>query len=147
VSKFHLPPRCRAVPAPSTSGADDDGLGFLFADVVRALPEFVPRYLGLVEAGDDDPGAPAVLMELAEFVATRLRVVETEGSALGRALGLVEALLDAHEGDDVSAELVGYAFFDAFTLEDRRVLASRLGPRCLDLLESLEQVRADDPDL
>ncbi len=146
MSPSDVPARRHAVPATFSYDADDD-LGFLFDDVVRTLPEFVPRYLGLVEAGDDDPGAPAVLMELAEFVAARLRVVETEGSALARALGLVEALLDSHEGDHIGAELVGYAFLDAFTLEDRRVLAKRLGPRCLGLLESLEQVPAHDPDL
>jgi hypothetical protein len=124
----------------------DGGLGFLFADLVRELPEFMPRYLELIEAGDDDPGAPVVLMELAEFVTSRLRVVEIEGSMLTRALGMVEALLDAHDHDDVGAELVRDAFLDTFTVEDRRLLTPRLGPRSLHLLESLERASADDPD-
>ncbi len=125
MSPSDAPDRDRPVRPPFDTEA---GLGFLFADVVRELPEFVPRYLELVEAGDDDPGAPVVLMELAEFVAARLSVIEIEGSALSRALGLVEALLDAHD-DDVDAELVSYAFFDTFTVEDRRLLAARLGRR------------------
>jgi hypothetical protein len=138
-----VPAHPGALPSPSRS--TDDELGFLFVEVVRHLPEFVPRYMELAEAGDDDPGAAAVLLELADFAAARLRAVEAERSALARALGLVEALLDSLAGDSIGTELVGYAFFDTFTVEDRRLLAANLGPRSLDLLESLEQVPSD-PD-
>jgi hypothetical protein len=140
------PPDIPARPGPvEWSASSETELGSLFAEVVRHLPEFVPRYVALVEAGDEDPGEPMVLMELAGFVADRLRVVGAEGSALSRALGLVEALLAAREGDDVGVELVGYAFFDSFTLEDRRRLTPRLGQRSLDLLESLEMSPGEAP--
>lgn len=123
-----------------------EDLGFLFADVVRELPEFVPRYAGLVEAGDDDPGEPAVLTELAEFVSDRLAAVEAAGSALSRALGLVEALLAGRAEDRIGTELVGYAFFDALTLEDRRQLVPRVGPRSRDLIEWLEDPLGEDQE-
>jgi hypothetical protein len=142
-----LPPDQSSRPGPASPPLrfDHRDLGFLFTEVVRDLPEFVPRYLELAAACDDDPGEPLVLAELAEFVATRLAVIGTEGSALSRALGLVEALVGARDGDETGAELVGYAFFDHFTVEDRRILTPRLGPRCLDLLESLETAPDADP--
>jgi hypothetical protein len=40
---------------------------------------------------------------------------------------------------------VGFAFFDHFTVEDRRLLTPRLGPRSLDLLELLEMAPDTDP--
>jgi hypothetical protein len=125
-------------PVGRASPSASDDLGFLFAEFVRDLPEFVPRYMELVEAGDDDPGEPTVLMELAEFVAARLAVVAGEGSAVGRALGLIEATVRARAADTTACELVGYAFFDNFTVEERRLLTPVLGPRSLELLESLE---------
>jgi hypothetical protein len=117
----------------------------MFSEVLRDLPEFVPRYLELAAACDDDPGEPLILTELAEFVASRLAVIGSAGSALQRALELVEALVGDREGDDTGRELVGYAFFDHFTVEDRRLLTPRLGPRSLGLLESLEAAPDADP--
>jgi hypothetical protein len=123
----------------------DDHLGFLFIEIHRDLPEFVPRYLELAAACDDDPGEPLILTELAEFVAGRLAIIGTAGSALQRALRLVEALIGDRDDDEPGKELVGFAFFDHFTVEDRRLLTPRLGPRSLDLLELLEMAPDTDP--
>ena len=122
-------------PHPYAAGADS---GFLFTEIVQVLPEFVPRYLELVAACDDDPGEPLVLTELAEFVAGRLALITTEEATVARAIDLVEALVDAHRGDRAAGEPVADAFFDSFTIEHRRYLAPRLGPLSLRLLESLE---------
>jgi hypothetical protein len=96
-------------------------LGFLFSEVLDLLPEFLPRYLEIAAAGDDDPGEPTVLMAMAEFVADRLEAATAGEQVLGRALGLVEALAAGSE-DDVDKELVSYAFLDSFTFEDRQLL-------------------------
>ncbi|HEV3280476.1 MAG TPA: hypothetical protein VG032_02630 [Acidimicrobiales bacterium] len=129
----------------SPPAQDQAHLGFLFSEVLRDLPEFVPRYLELATACDDDPDEPLILAELAEFVAGRLAVISPTGSAVQRALELVEALLVERDGDDIGRELVGYAFFDHFTVEDRRHLARRLGPLSLALLEWLEVAPDADP--
>ncbi len=102
------------------------------------LPEFVPTYLALAEACDDDPGEPAVLAELADFVAHRLALLETGRPVLERALGLIEARLDEAEDADEAADLIGLAFFDSFSPEDRRLLVPWLGRRSLATLESLD---------
>ena len=60
----------------------DDGRALLDA-VIGRLPEFVPTYLALAEACDDDPGEPAVFVELADFVSERLAVLETGRPELG----------------------------------------------------------------
>jgi hypothetical protein len=112
-------------------------LGFLFAEVLNSLPEFVPRYLELAVAGDDDPGGPTVLMEMAQFVAEQLDAATTGERVLARALGLIEALAAGAE-DDADAELVSYAFLDSFTVEDRQRLLPRLGPHSRRMLETLD---------
>jgi hypothetical protein len=106
--------------------------------VAGRLPEFVPTYLALAEACDDDPGEPAVLVELADFVADRLALLESGRPVLERALGLIEAHLDQAEDADETADLVGLAFFDSFSPEDRRRLVPWLGPRSRAALESLD---------
>jgi hypothetical protein len=124
-------------PAPEAGGA-------LTEVLIDRLPEFVPAYLDLVEAGDDHPGAPALLVELADFVAGRLAVLETDRHLLERALGVIEAHLASRPGPGQTAgpgepdELVTLAFFDSFSPEDRRHLVPWLGPRSLAALESLD---------
>lgn len=103
--------------------------------LIGGLPEFVPTYLALAEACDDDPGEPLVFGELADFVADRLDLVESGRPVLERALGLIEARLDAADDD---ADLIGLAFFDSFSPEDRRRLVPWLGPRSRATLESLD---------
>ena len=60
---------------PFDSAADpfDNEVGRALLDaLIGRLPEFVPTYLALAEACDDDPGEPVVFAELADFVADRL---------------------------------------------------------------------------
>ena len=111
----------------------------------------------MVEACDDDPGEPAVFVELADFVSDRLAVLETGRPELERALGLIEAHLERSDDIDASTttattaaaattpatpttptDLVGLAFFDSFSPEDRRRLVPWLGPRSLAALEALD---------
>jgi hypothetical protein len=105
---------------------------------VTSLPEFLPTFMELVEAGDDDPGDTVCLLELAEFVADRLAVTDVGPTVLERALGLVETLIDCSDDPDHTADLVGMAFFDSFSPTDRRRLTPWLGPRSLVALESLD---------
>lgn len=121
----------------------EDG-GFLVGALVDRLPEFVPVYLALVEACDDDPGEPVVLAELADFVAERMAVLETDRHLLEGALAVIEAHLASGDaaGSGASDELVALAFFDSFSPEDRRHLIPWLGRRSLAALESLD---APDP--
>ncbi len=123
---------------PRTADPEVIELGPLVEALLASLPEFLANYRGLVEACDDDPGEPAVLMELADFVAVRLASVATERSVLERALGVIESLIDGLADDEVGSELVGLAFFDSFSPEDRRLLAPWLGPRSQGLLEALD---------
>jgi hypothetical protein len=115
--------------------------------LIDRLPEFVPAYLAMVEACDDDPGEPAVLGELADFVAGRIAVLDTDRHLLERALAVVEDHLVSGSGPGGTAgadeidELVTLAFFDSFSPEDRRHLVPWLGPRSLAALESLDAPR------
>jgi hypothetical protein len=58
--------------------------------VLAAVPEFLGRYLELVELGDDDPGAAEAFCELAEFVAELASGVERYRPVLTRCLAAVE---------------------------------------------------------
>ncbi len=137
-----LPPDAESHPARETGPFDQETGPFaretgpaLLDALVGRLPEFVPTYLALAEACDDDPGEPVIFVELADFVADRLALVETGRPVLERALDLIEARLD---GADDDADLIGLAFFDSFSPEDRRRLVPWLGPRSLATLESLD---------
>jgi hypothetical protein len=106
--------------------------------LVTGLPEFAPIYLDLVAGCDDDPGGPLILMGLADFVAERLLALESERTVLQRALGLVEHLIECSDDPDVASELVGLAFFDSFSPDDRRRLVPWLGGRSTLALETLD---------
>ncbi len=109
------------------------------ADALLAdLPEFVPDYRALVQGCDDEPGEPVVLIALADFVADRLAALEAERSVLERALGLVEVLIASAADPETTTDLVGLAFFDSFTPEDRRSLTRWLGPCSRQALEALD---------
>jgi hypothetical protein len=77
-------------------------------------------------------------VELADFVAGRMAVLETHRHLLERALGVVEDHLESGAGPGETDELVTLAFFDSFSPEDRRHLVPWLGPRSLAALESLD---------
>jgi hypothetical protein len=103
--------------------------------LLSGVPEFGPSYLALVEIFDDDPGGPAVFTELADFVSDRLVAIEAERPVLERALAAVESVATA--GGDAD-ELVGYAFLDSMSPEDRRLIAPWLGPATRSLLDELD---------
>jgi hypothetical protein len=112
--------------------------GPLIDTLLEGLPEFIPNYRALVEAGDDDPDQPVALMELADFVSARLAELATGRSMVERALWVIETLIDSLADDEIGRELVGLAFFDSFSPESRRLLAPWLGPRSLEVLEELD---------
>ena len=103
--------------------------------VLSGVPEFGPAYLALVESFDDDPGGPAVFTELADFVSERLVAIEAERPVLERALAAVESVATAGGEAD---ELIGYAFLDSLSPEDRRLIAPWLGPASRSLLDELD---------
>lgn len=137
-------PAATLPPEPGTRNAREAGpfdheSGQALLDALAGhLPEFVPIYLALAEACDDDPGEPVVFAELADFVADRLALLETGRPVLERALAIIEAHLDEAEDIDEAADVIGLAFFDSFSPEDRRRLVPWLGPRSLATLESLD---------
>jgi hypothetical protein len=117
---------------------DGSGEGPLVEGLIGDLPEFIPIYRDLVDQFDDDPGEPAVLMELADFVADRLGALAKERLVVERALDVVEALLDSMADDVIGCELVGFAFFDSLSIEHRRCLVPWLGPRSRSLIDALD---------
>ena len=123
---------------PSDPTAAPPEPGPLVEALLEHLPEFVPTYRRLVEACDDDPGEPVLLMELADFVAARLAVQGACRSTPERALLVIEGLIDSLADDEIRRELVGAAFFDSFSPECRRLLAPWLGPQSIEALEALE---------
>jgi hypothetical protein len=119
---------------PST-GFEPGGLTRALCDEV---PEFVPSCLQLAEACDDDPGEPAVLMELADFVADHMTALETESSVLERALATIESHVESISEDSIACEFIAFAFFDSFSPEQRHLLAQRTGPHSRALIEALD---------
>ncbi|HXA33414.1 MAG TPA: hypothetical protein VNV87_14250 [Acidimicrobiales bacterium] len=111
---------------------DDAPVGLL----LHQLPEFEAAYIELVDTFDDAPGGASVFTELADFVSSRLTAVESERPVLERALGAVEMVADGQDAE--SAELVGYAFLDSLSPEDRRRIRPWLGPRTRSLLDELD---------
>lgn len=105
------------------------------AALLRSVPELVPRYLSLVGSLDEEPGAPVVFTDLADFVAELLATIGREQPVLDRALATVEAV--AAEGGG-AAELVGYAFLDSLSPEDRRRVTPSLGPHARALADELD---------
>jgi len=103
--------------------------------LLDAVPEFVPHYLDLVADCDEDPGSEAVFAELAEFVAARLAEVERQRPVLERTLAAVDAVV---EEEPDALVLVGYAFLDGLSPDDRRLIAPWLAPSTRTLLEGLD---------
>ncbi len=122
----------------SVDNSHPEGPTILVASLLRGVPEFLPSYRTLIDACDDDPGEPVVLMELAEYVSSRVAAIEVERPPLQRALAAVEAHLDSIAGDRIGCELVAFAFFDSFSPEYRRLLAPYLGPRSRVLAGELD---------
>ena len=104
----------------------------------------VPVHLpALVAAYDDDPGEPAVLTELADFVTDHLMAAEREIPTIGRIASVIESGIISLGDDDLGRELVGWAFFDSIPPEARRRLARWLGPQSVSVLDSLDTVPAE----
>ncbi len=115
--------------------------------LLRRLPEFLAAYHDLVDACGDDPGEALVLIELADFVAERLSLLETEADAVRRALGTIEACIDALDPEDQGAlETLAGAFFDSFSPEDYRRLVPWLGPASRALVEEMDAPMPAPPD-
>jgi hypothetical protein len=104
--------------------------------LLHQLPEFEAAYIDLVATFDDAPGGASVFTELADFVSARLTAVESDRPVLERALGAVEMVADGQDAE--SAELVGYAFLDSLSPDDRRRIRPWLGPRTRSLLDELD---------
>jgi hypothetical protein len=98
--------------------------------VLEEVPEFVDRYLELVEAVDGDPGPAATFSELADFVAMLIAQSEIPTEVLGRCVFALERV--ARESDEAE-EVVGGAFLDSLCPEDLEQLSPLLGPCTLAL--------------
>jgi hypothetical protein len=103
--------------------------------LLAAVPEFLGRYLELVELADDDPGATEAFCELADFVAELAAGIEQFRPLLTRCLAAVEQVSATSEDAE---ELVGWSFLDYLSLDTRRAVLPWLGPRTLAVLEAIE---------
>jgi hypothetical protein len=110
---------------------DDD-----VALVLAGAPEFVDRYLELVEATDDDPGAAVTFAELADYVAELGKRVEEFRPALVSCLAAVEKVAETSEDAE---ELIVWGFFDNLSPDDIRRLDPWLGPRTRFLLDEADR--------
>lgn len=115
--------------------AVEEGLDPEVMPVLLAVPELAPTYLRLVQAADGDPGAAAVLEELADFVADLLGEVRHHHDVLERCLGAVEEV--AASSADAS-ELVTWSFLDSLAPDERAALGRFLGPRARALARPLD---------
>ncbi len=104
------------------------------ATILEAVPEFVDRYLELVEAVDGDPGAPATFTELADYLVGNGTGPGSSPAVVARCMSAIERV--ARESNDAE-ELVGWAFLDCLSPEDRAHLGPWLGPRTLELAETV----------
>jgi hypothetical protein len=100
------------------------------------VPELVDAYLDGVEAGDDDPGYPMLLTELADMVTEAVRKLEQGRTRFERCLAAIEDVLDQHPD---ATDAVAGAFFDSLPPDILPVLTPSLGPRSGELLERLEE--------
>jgi hypothetical protein len=129
-------PEETGAPGQPSTGGELDGPGeSSVAVLLDQVPEFSPAYLSLVQVFDEHPGEPIVFTELADFVAERLAALETERPVLERALAAVETVAATSED---ATELVGYAFLDSLSPEDRRRIVPWLGPHARSLLDELD---------
>jgi hypothetical protein len=103
--------------------------------VLRAVPEFAQRYLGLAEAADGDPGAPAAFTELADFAAGLAARMTVHVPLLERCLRAVEEIAAT---SPEAQEHIGWAFLDSLSPEEIRALLPWLGPHTRTLLDQLE---------
>lgn len=103
--------------------------------LLTVIPEFLGRYLELVELADDDPGAAETFRELAAFVEELVAGLEQFRPLLIRCLDAVEKV--ASDSDDAQ-ELVGWSFLDYLSLDARRTVLPWLGPRTLAIQEEIE---------
>ena len=99
------------------------------------MPEFLGRYIELVELADDDPGSIETFCELADFVEELTVGLEQFRPLLTRCLAAVEEV--ASTSDDAE-ELVGWSFLDYLSADTRRIVLPWLGPSTLAVLESIE---------
>ncbi|HZU78788.1 MAG TPA: hypothetical protein VE991_02635 [Acidimicrobiales bacterium] len=88
------------------------------------VPEFAPRYLELVAAFDDDPGAAAAFTELADMVALWAEDPSGAGAVLHRAMAAVEEVASTSVDAE---EVVGWCFLDSLDDEDLDALEPWMG--------------------
>jgi hypothetical protein len=103
--------------------------------LLQAVPEFTPRYLGLVEEADGHPGNNEAFSELADFVAELASGLEQFRPLLVRCLSAIERVAEVSEDAE---ELVGWCFLDYLSLDARRAVIPWLGPSTLSILETIE---------
>ncbi len=103
--------------------------------VLEHVPEFAQRYLALVEAADDDPGAAVALEELADFTATILRLIDRAEPLVQRIMGGIERIAASSEDAE---ELVGGAFLESLSPDDLRTVEQAMGPATRAILDGLQ---------
>jgi len=112
------------------------------AVVLEAVPEFADRYLDLVDAADDDPGAAATFTELAEFVLVISQGPEAPSGPISRCFAGVERVA----GESRRAEeLVGWCFLEGLGPEHVERFAPWMGRKTLAIAERLELAPGSGP--
>jgi hypothetical protein len=112
------------------------------AALIKAVPEFVYRYLDLVEQADGVPGPEAVFAEYADFVSdAACRKDGHTPVTLARLAAPIETV--AATSDDAE-DLIGWSFLDYLSLEARQAILPLLGPSTLAILETVESPTVTD---
>jgi hypothetical protein len=101
--------------------------------LVRRLPEFVPRYLGLAAMVDDEPGSLETFAELASATAAWL----AGDDAGGPVRRVCQVLEEVAADPEAAVELVGLGFLDTLDPSEQEELRPLLGPRTRTILDQL----------
>jgi hypothetical protein len=115
----------------------DDEVALVLAEV----PEFLGRYLELVESADGDPGAVASFVELADYVAALAEKIEGFRPSLARSLAAVEKVAETSPDAE---ELIVWAFLDNLSPDDVRRLDHWIGPHMRSLMDEADRNAAGD---
>lgn len=112
------------------------------ATLIQAVPEFVFRYLDLVEEADGVPGAEAVFCDFADFVSDVATKGDEQAPAmLARYVTAIETVASTSEDAE---DLIGWSFLDYLSLEARQAILPLIGPATLAILETVESPNAGD---
>jgi hypothetical protein len=104
--------------------------------LLAEAPEFLERYLALVEAVDGNPGAAATFVELAGYVVGLVDGIERFRPSLVRCLAALERVAESSEDAE---DFVVWSFFDELSPDHIRRLDRWIGPHTRALVDAADR--------